>query len=142
MLSEPQGAAFHTKTMLRGMLALAGLSPRKRHGQHFLIDRNLMTKLLESAELHRSDCVLEVGTGTGCLTSFLAERVGHVVTAEIDERLAAVARENLARFGNITLVCGDALAGKTAVAEPLLRGRGRWVGVEERLAEAGGESAL
>jgi 16S rRNA (adenine1518-N6/adenine1519-N6)-dimethyltransferase len=121
MALEPEGAAFHTKTMLRGMLALAGLTPRKRHGQHFLIDRNLMMKLLDSAELRRADCVLEVGTGTGCLTAFLAERAGHVVTVEIDERLAVVARENLACCGNVTLVCGDALASKSAVAETVQR---------------------
>jgi 16S rRNA (adenine1518-N6/adenine1519-N6)-dimethyltransferase len=136
MASEPENPEFHTKTMLRGMLASAGLSPRRRHGQHFLIDRNLMMKLLDSAELGRGDCVLEVGAGTGCLTALLAERAGRVVAAEIDEGLAALACEHLARFDNVTLVRGDALASKSAIAGELQRA------VEDALASMGGSLKL
>jgi 16S rRNA (adenine1518-N6/adenine1519-N6)-dimethyltransferase len=136
MTSEPGGAAFHTKTMLRSMLALAGLSPRKRHGQHFLIDRNLMMKLVESADLSSADCILEVGAGTGCLTALLAEGAGRVVAVEIDEGLAALVRENLAPFDNVALLCCDALAGKSAIAEEVEQA------IETALASTGGPLKL
>ncbi|HVP10987.1 MAG TPA: 16S rRNA (adenine(1518)-N(6)/adenine(1519)-N(6))-dimethyltransferase RsmA [Phycisphaerae bacterium] len=136
MIPEPRKAAFQTKTMLRGMLAMAGLSPRKRHGQHFLIDRNLMTKLLDSAELRPGDCVLEVGAGTGCLTALLAERAGRVITAEIDEGLAGLARECLAPFRNVTLLRCDALARKSAIAEELQQA------VEDALSSTAGRLKL
>jgi 16S rRNA (adenine1518-N6/adenine1519-N6)-dimethyltransferase len=94
------------------MLTQAGTRPQHRHGQHFLIDRNLMQKLVDSAEIGSDDVILEVGPGTGSLTSMLAERAAHVVSVEIDARIAEVARRQLAAHDNITLLVTDALKGK------------------------------
>jgi 16S rRNA (adenine1518-N6/adenine1519-N6)-dimethyltransferase len=116
MRSEDDSSGFQTQTRLRAMLGEAGLVPRKRHGQHFLVDRNLMMKLVDCAEIGRGDCVLEVGAGTGSLTALLAVRAGRVVTVEIDEGLAELARANLAAFDNVRLLRVDALARKSEVA--------------------------
>jgi len=120
-LIEPtSGDPFHTQSRLRRMLDEAGLSPRKRFGQHFLIDRNLMMKLVDAAELSRDDYVLEVGPGTGSLTGLLAKSAGLVVAVEIDRQLATLATENLADCPNVTVLNVDALRKKSEVAEEVL----------------------
>lgn len=112
-----------TKRDIREILASAGLNPLKRFGQNFLIDGNLMGKLVDAAELRRTDTVLEVGPGTGALTERLLEHSGSVVAAEIDRGLAGILRERLAAeaaAGRFTLVEGDVLAGKSSVSGEVL----------------------
>jgi 16S rRNA (adenine1518-N6/adenine1519-N6)-dimethyltransferase len=92
-----------------------GLSPDTRHGQHFLIDLNLLRLLVDRAALGPRDVVLEVGTGSGSLTAVLAERAGHVVTVELDPRLYQLASEELAKFSNVTMLRCDALYRKNRV---------------------------
>ncbi len=94
------------------MLSEAGLRPRKRFGQHFLIDGNLMRRLVECAELAPADMVLEVGAGTGGLTDLIAGRVERVVAVEIDRDLFAVLTERFRDAAGVTLLCGDILAAK------------------------------
>lgn len=89
-----------------------GIQPNTRHGQNFLIDLNLQRLLVEAAELNKDDVVLEVGTGTGALTTMMARLAGHVVTVEIDAALHQLAREEAADFENVTLLHQDALRNK------------------------------
>ena len=103
---------FQTQNEIRQTLQEAGMRPQHKHGQHFLIDRNLMQKLVDSAEIAPDDIVLEVGPGTGSLTNMLAELAAQVVTVEIDTRIAEVARRHLAHHDNVTLLVMDALKGK------------------------------
>ena len=72
-----------TKTEIAALLREAGLAPNRRFGQHFLIDGNLMQRLVAAGDPGRRDVVLEVGIGTGSLTEALLERAGHVVAVEI-----------------------------------------------------------
>ncbi|MEK6644461.1 MAG: 16S rRNA (adenine(1518)-N(6)/adenine(1519)-N(6))-dimethyltransferase RsmA [Planctomycetota bacterium] len=111
---------FQTQSELRARLEGAGLSPRKMFGQNFLIDRNLMTKLLDAAELTASDTVLEVGAGTGSLTAQLASRAGHVIAVEIDRGLIPLLTETTAGLGNVTLLHCDALERKSEVSALVL----------------------
>jgi 16S rRNA (adenine1518-N6/adenine1519-N6)-dimethyltransferase len=110
-----------TKSQIRQLLEAAGLSPQHRFGQHFLIDLNLMRKLVEAAALRPADTVLEVGPGTGSLTEMLLERGVRVVAVEIDRGLQALLRERLGRHPRLTLIQGDALASKSRV-NPLVLG--------------------
>ena len=73
-----------TKSEIAAILASAGMHPRKRFGQHFLIDGNLMRRLADAAELGSDDLAIEVGGGTGGLTDLLVARAGRVVCVEID----------------------------------------------------------
>lgn len=102
------------------MLSEAGIRPSRRRGQSFLIDANLLTKLVESADLTGDEVVLEVGSGTGSLTAMLAERAARVVTIEIDAGLAALAQRRVAGFGNVTWLVGDALARKSELNPALV----------------------
>lgn len=98
----------------------AGLHPRHDLGQNFLIDLNLLGFLVSRAELDRRDVVLEIGTGTGGLTAFLAEQAGHVVSVEVDSRVHRLAADTLAPFDNVTLLLCDALASKHCFAPAVL----------------------
>lgn len=110
-----------TLTEIRRLLAEAGLAPQHRLGQHFLIDLNLMRKLVEAAELVPEDTVLEVGAGTGSLTELLLEAGVRVVAVEVDRGLQGVLRARLGRHPRLTLVQADALGGKHRVNALVLR---------------------
>lgn len=115
---------MQTLTEIRAMLAGAGLSPRKAFGQCFLIDHNMLTKLLELGELADAAPaglrVLEVGPGTGTLTEELLDRGVGVLAAEIDHGLCTLLRYRLAGREGFTLIEGDVLAGKHEIAPGVL----------------------
>jgi 16S rRNA (adenine1518-N6/adenine1519-N6)-dimethyltransferase len=101
-----------TLTQLTQLLAEAGLRPQKRHGQHFLIDLNLMRLLVAEAGVGPADTVLEIGPGTGSLTELLSDAAGRVVAVDIDPAILSVARKHLAGRDNITWIRADILRGK------------------------------
>lgn len=113
---------MQTLAQIREMLESRGLSPRKSLGQNFLIDHNLIAKLIDAAKEHAGlgpgSVVLEIGPGTGVLTEALLERGARVVACELDRGLAALLRETLgAKFeaSTFTLVEGDCLESKHAL---------------------------
>ncbi len=103
---------MQTKRQIQELLLAAGVSPNRRLGQHFLVDLNLMTLLVDSAGIGPEDVVLEVGCGTGSLTQTLAPRARRVVTVELDRTLAGIAEAQLADAGNVRLIQGDVLSSK------------------------------
>lgn len=109
-----------TTAYLKELFQQVGFTIDARRGQNFLVDLNLLDLLARSAEIRPDDVVLEVGTGTGALTERLAAAAAQVVTAEIDPRLAQLARDRLVDRDNVTLVEGDVLAGKHRFAPALL----------------------
>jgi len=112
---------MQTLTEIRQMLDAAGLSPRKVFGQCFLIDHNMLGKLIELAELPAGQTVLEVGPGTGTLTEELLAGGASVVAAEIDRGLCRLLRERLGDCDGFTLIEGDVLAGKHRLAPEVLQ---------------------
>lgn len=101
-----------TVSYLTARFREAGIRPDVRHGQNFLIDLNLLDLLLNAADIQPTDVILEIGTGMGSLTSRMAEKAAAVVTVEIDERLYAMASEELAEFSNVLMLQKDALKSK------------------------------
>lgn len=98
-----------TPTEVRAVLQELGLRPSKTMGQNFLIDRNILRILLETAELQSSDAVLEVGPGLGVVTKELAGHAGEVLSVEKDHGLFAFLDDEFREVGNIDLRRGDAL---------------------------------
>ncbi|MCL1593142.1 MAG: 16S rRNA (adenine(1518)-N(6)/adenine(1519)-N(6))-dimethyltransferase RsmA [Actinomycetia bacterium] len=90
------------------LLDEAGHRPNKHFGQNFLVDPNVVDRIVAVAELERSSQVVEVGAGTGTLTRALAEVAGTVVAYEIDGSLAEVLNETTDGFGNVDVRISDA----------------------------------
>ena len=105
-------AERQTRSMLMGLFQRNGFHPRTDLGQNFLIDMNLIDYIVDQADLGPDDVVLEIGAGTGGLTTSLASRVAAVVSVEIDHRVHAVAKQVLAHLKNVTLLNCDALENK------------------------------
>jgi len=81
----------------------------KRFGQNFLIDAHVLDKIIQAAEITKTDYVLEVGPGIGTMTAALAEAAGQVAAVEIDERLIPILQENLAAYDNVEIIHEDIL---------------------------------
>jgi 16S rRNA (adenine1518-N6/adenine1519-N6)-dimethyltransferase len=94
---------------LKALLERHGLQLSRRFGQHFLVDRNHLEKILAAAALTKADTVLEIGPGAGVLTRELAARAGSVVSIELDRSLPPVLAEVMAEFDNWRLIEADAL---------------------------------
>ena len=102
--SEAAGAA-----RVKELLAIHGLSPRKRLGQNFLIRDELAERIVEHCRLEPDDVALEIGPGAGALTLLLARRVRHLVAVEMDRGLAQVLRDELGGFPGVEPIEGDFL---------------------------------
>jgi len=109
---------------IKRILETRGLSPQKMFGQNFLLDHNLIRKLVDAAGVKAGDAVLEVGPGTGALTEELVARGCRVVAAEIDRGLAAHLREHFKDAAGFTLVEGDCLADKRTLAPAIVEALG------------------
>ncbi|MFN0136301.1 MAG: 16S rRNA (adenine(1518)-N(6)/adenine(1519)-N(6))-dimethyltransferase RsmA [Phycisphaerae bacterium] len=104
--------AGQTLSTIRSLLARHGLRPQHQFGQNFLIDLNLMRKLVDAADLQASDVIVEVGPGTGSLTEFLLESGAQVIAVEIDRGFQELLKQHFAGNPNLHLICGDALETK------------------------------
>jgi 16S rRNA (adenine1518-N6/adenine1519-N6)-dimethyltransferase len=107
---------MQTKRQIRDLLSSAGISPNKRLGQHFLIDLNLMRMLVDSANIQKSDVVLEVGCGTGSMTEALGEKAGRVIAVELDRNLSEIAGAQLAKSENVKIINTDVLESKNELS--------------------------
>ena len=94
---------------IRKELAEYGLIPRKKWGQHFLADKNILKKVIKTAEIEKEDVVLEVGPGLGGMTQALAHEAKKVIAVEIDARLAEILRNKLADTPNVEIIRSDIL---------------------------------
>lgn len=82
---------------------------QKKFGQNFLIDSNILDKIVQSAEVTKEDCVLEIGPGIGTMTQYLAEAAREVVAVEIDKNLIPILKDTLSEYDNVTVINEDIL---------------------------------
>lgn len=104
---------MQTLSEIKAMLAERGLRPRHALGQNFLIDHNLLAKLLNAANLEPGELILEVGPGTGTLTEALLAQGCRVLACEMDTNLASLLADRITSQGHaerFRLVQGDCLA--------------------------------
>lgn len=109
-----------TRSYLMDLFKRHGFNPRNEFGQNFLIDGNLVEYIASQGRLTKKDVVLEIGTGTGGLTGFLADKAGHVVSVEIDRNMYGLASSVLQDRDNVTLLNMDALRNKNNFDEKVL----------------------
>ncbi len=83
--------------------------PKKRLGQHFLVDQNIVRKIVAAAALRPDEAVLEIGPGRGILTRALCGQARRVFAIEVDRSLGAMLAEELTGCSNVDIHLGDAL---------------------------------
>jgi len=111
---------------IKALLAEHGLRPKKRLGQNFLIDRNVLERIVDATGPGPGVNVLEIGPGLGVVTRELAWKGARVVCVEADRALEPVLRDVLADAGSVEIVTQDFL--KLDLPEFFaLRGAGKWV---------------
>lgn len=94
---------------VRKFLNRTGTRPRKRLGQNFLIDRNVLEKIVAASEITDADFVLEIGAGLGFLTSALAANVNRVVAIEVDNALFRELQRKFSDCPKVRLIHEDVL---------------------------------
>lgn len=82
---------------------------QKKYGQNFLIDTNILEKIVEEARIEKDDCVIEIGPGIGTMTQYLAGQAAQVIAIEIDSMLIPILQETLADYKNVTIINEDIL---------------------------------
>jgi 16S rRNA (adenine1518-N6/adenine1519-N6)-dimethyltransferase len=107
-------------TQTKRLLRQFDLQARKGLGQHFLIDGEVLRLIASAAELAPADVIVEVGPGLGILTKELAGQAGRVIAIELDNKLAALLKQTLASFNNVTIINDDVLK---LEPEDLLKGQ-------------------
>ncbi|HJU51441.1 MAG TPA: 16S rRNA (adenine(1518)-N(6)/adenine(1519)-N(6))-dimethyltransferase RsmA [Acidimicrobiia bacterium] len=97
-----------TRRGVKALLDRHGLKPKTSLGQHFLVDPNVIDRVVRTAMVQPGDRVLEVGPGTGTLTRALWAAGAEVVAVEVDRRLAPLLEEELAD-STIQVIYADAI---------------------------------
>ena len=82
---------------------------KKKYGQNFLIDSQVLEDIVEGAEVTEYDTVIEIGPGIGSLTQYLAEAAGRVICIELDDRLVPILHDTLSDYDNVTIINDDVL---------------------------------
>lgn len=95
--------------VVREIIQSHGFRVRKALGQNFLMDANIIEKIVTAAELTDQELVFEIGPGLGVLTRRLARSAGQVIAVELDTNLLPILQETLGEFPNAEVVHGDAL---------------------------------
>ena len=91
------------------ILARYGITPKRSLGQNFIVDDNILSKIVAVADLTANDLVLEIGPGIGALTRHLAKEAAQVTAIELDGRLLPILRDELQDEDNVVLLHGDIL---------------------------------
>lgn len=94
---------------IRNELRQYNLFPKKRLGQHFLTDPNILNKIIRLAKVEKEDVVLEVGPGLGEMTFALSRKAKKVIAIEIDSKLVEQLRTKFKDVSNLEIIEGDIL---------------------------------
>lgn len=98
-----------TPSRTREILQTYGFQLKKSLGQNFLIDINIIRKIIQQSGIHKEAGVIEIGPGIGSLTEHLARSANKVLAFEIDQRLIPILNEELKTYTNIEIINEDIL---------------------------------
>lgn len=85
------------------------ITASKSLGQNFLIDSEVVSGIVDNAEVSKEDLVIEIGPGLGTLTSLLLERAGKVICIELDKRMVNIITDRFALYENFEVINEDVL---------------------------------
>ncbi|UXS29139.1 16S rRNA (adenine(1518)-N(6)/adenine(1519)-N(6))-dimethyltransferase RsmA [Staphylococcus delphini] len=105
-----------TSSRTRALLNQYGFNFKKSLGQNFLIDVNIINRIIDASGIDATTGVIEIGPGMGSLTEQLAKNAQHVLAFEIDQRLIPVLDDTLSPYDNVTVINEDILKANVAEA--------------------------
>lgn len=105
-----------TPSRTRALLNQYGFNFKKSLGQNFLIDVNIINRIIDASGIDHMTGVIEIGPGMGSLTEQLAKNAQHVLAFEIDQRLILVLDDTLSPYNNVTVINEDILKANVAEA--------------------------
>ena len=85
------------------------ITANKNYGQNFLIDENVVSGIVQNAEVSKNDLVIEIGPGLGTLTSYLLENAGKVICIELDTHMLKILNDRFSLYTNFELINDDVL---------------------------------
>ncbi|MCR4420343.1 MAG: 16S rRNA (adenine(1518)-N(6)/adenine(1519)-N(6))-dimethyltransferase RsmA [Clostridia bacterium] len=103
----PPEVDLASPAVTRAVVRRFNLRPRPRRGQHFLVSRETVRRIVAAADLGPDDVVVEVGSGLGTLTRALAATAGRVVALEVDAGLLPVLGYTVGALANVRIVLAD-----------------------------------
>ncbi|ENI5464391.1 16S rRNA (adenine(1518)-N(6)/adenine(1519)-N(6))-dimethyltransferase RsmA [Staphylococcus pseudintermedius] len=105
-----------TPSRTRALLNQYGFNFKKSLGQNFLIDVNIINRIIDASGIDHMTGVIEIGPGMGSLTEQLAKNAQHILAFEIDQRLIPVLDDTLSPYNNVTVINEDILKANVAEA--------------------------
>ena len=99
----------HSPKKMQELLNEKQFTFKKKFGQNFIIDENIIKSIVTKAEVDTDTLVIEIGPGAGSLTSILSESAKNVICYEVDTTLEEVLKENLKNYNNVDIIYGDFL---------------------------------
>lgn len=97
------------KEVIQTLIRVGVISPRRRLGQYFMIDEELLRRLVDYAYISNNDVVLEIGAGIGLLTRLLSEKAKIVYAVELDRKLIEYLKSRFPDGSNVRIIEGDFL---------------------------------
>lgn len=82
---------------------------QKKYGQNFLIDSNVLDRIICAADITKDDFILEIGPGIGTMTQYLCEHAREVTAVEIDKSLIPILKDTLSEYQNVSIINEDVL---------------------------------
>lgn len=99
----------HSPKKMQELLNEKQFTFKKKFGQNFIIDENIIKSIVTKAEVDTDTLVIEIGPGAGSLTSILSESAKNVICYEVDTTLEEILKENLKNYNNVKVIYGDFL---------------------------------
>lgn len=99
----------YSPKLMNNLLENNSFNFKKKFGQNFIVDGNLIDSIIKNADIDDNTLVIEIGPGAGSLTYKLAKNAKNVICYEIDESLKSILSENLKEYNNIEIIFDDFL---------------------------------
>lgn len=104
-----QSKRLYSPAVIKEIIERHGFKFSKSLGQNFLIDGNIIHKIIEESSIKKSDGIIEIGPGIGTLTQSLCEAAGKVIAIELDNKLLPILEETLKEYHNLEIIHKDVL---------------------------------
>lgn len=97
------------ETKTRVIMKKYGITPNKSLGQNFLINEDVVNKIVDSSNISKDDLVIEIGPGLGTLTEELLQNAGKVLAIELDTRMITILKDRFSAYNNFEVINEDVL---------------------------------